>query len=284
MRLWIEYLFVSGLALFAGAALLLAALALPALRKGKAVGIVRRVLAFVGCISVALSGTPLPVWFYALWAAVTLAWLVGGRFLVASRPNVVIALRLAAALACLAAMGVELPRQIAPHLASSKMETVYVVGDSISAGIDESPTWPVVLARQTGRRVVNLAVPGAKTGEALEQADGVKTAPAVVVIEIGGNDMLGGTPASQFATDLDRLVHALHKPGRKLVMFELPIPPLYNRFGAAQRRVADRHGAVLIPKRLFAAVLTTPGGTTDGLHLSQTGRAKMAGIVADLLR
>ncbi|HET6430137.1 MAG TPA: GDSL-type esterase/lipase family protein [Phycisphaerae bacterium] len=284
MRLWIVYLFVSGLALFAGAALLLAATALPARRKSKTVRSARRVLILVGWTFIALSGTPLPLWFYALWAGLTLAWAIGGRFPAASKPKAVVALRLAAALATLAAVGLEIPRQIAPDVASARPETVYVVGDSISAGIDELPPWPAVLGRETGLRVINLAQGGAKARSAMDQADGIEAGPAVVVIEIGGNDMLGGTPAGQFEADLDRLIRALRGPERTLVMLELPIPPLHNRFGSAQRRVADRYGVSLVPKRLLAAVLTSPDGTTDGLHLSETGHARMAGIVAGLLR
>ena len=62
-------------------------------------------------------------------------------------------------------------------------------------------------------------------------------------------------------------------------MLELPLPPLYNRFGAVQRRLARRFGVVLVPKRYFANVLAGDESTLDGLHLSHIGHAKMSRMI-----
>jgi lysophospholipase L1-like esterase len=70
-------------------------------------------------------------------------------------------------------------------------------------------------------------------------------------------------------------------------MLELPLPPLANRYGQVQRRLAREFGVTLIPKRHLAAILSAPGATVDGLHLSASGHARMArmvgGFVAPLL-
>ena len=66
-------------------------------------------------------------------------------------------------------------------------------------------------------------------------------------------------------------------------MLELPLPPLYNRFGAIQRRLARRYGVVLIPKRYFAAALSGEAATIDGLHLSPAGHRKMAAMIWSLV-
>ena len=59
-------------------------------------------------------------------------------------------------------------------------------------------------------------------------------------------------------------------------MIELPLPPFANRFGMIQRRLARKHGIILIPKRTFVSVLTTPGATLDGIHLSPQGHLLMS--------
>jgi lysophospholipase L1-like esterase len=58
---------------------------------------------------------------------------------------------------------------------------------------------------------------------------------------------------------------------------------LKNSFGHAQRIIASKYGVALLPKRYFARVLGTPGGTLDGLHLSQAGHDAMAGIIAEVI-
>jgi lysophospholipase L1-like esterase len=66
-------------------------------------------------------------------------------------------------------------------------------------------------------------------------------------------------------------------------MFELPLFPLQNAFGAAQRSVAASHGVVMLPKRCLTKVLGMKGGTLDGLHLSQQGHNALAETVATVL-
>ena len=104
-------------------------------------------------------------------------------------------------------------------------------------------------------------------------------AAALVVLEIGGNDVLGPTSADDFEKNLERLLTKVCRADNTVVMLELPLPPLYNRFGAAQRRLARRFGVTLVPKRYFAGVLAEPGATLDGLHLSHVGHEAMSRMI-----
>jgi acyl-CoA thioesterase-1 len=59
-------------------------------------------------------------------------------------------------------------------------------------------------------------------------------------------------------------------------MQELPLPPLGNRYGVAQRALAKKYGAALVPKWCLAWVLAKEGATVDGLHLSERGNRSLA--------
>jgi len=72
------------------------------------------------------------------------------------------------------------------------------------------------------------------------------------------------------------LLKAAREPYSTLVMWELPLPPLGNRYGIAQRRLASVSGVHLIPKRELIAALACAGGTVDGVHLSDTGQRRLA--------
>jgi len=158
---------------------------------------------------------------------------------------------------------------------------VFVLGDSLSAGLGrDTPTWPQVLADQTGRSVTNLAHPGSRLRDGLGQAEGLPSDESLVVIELGGNDLLGGATADEFRRDLTALLRGVTQAGRQVVMFELPLLPLQNRYGEAQREVCARLGVVLIPRRVLAGAVAWPGHTTDGLHLSAEGHRWLARRVA----
>lgn len=163
--------------------------------------------------------------------------------------------------------------------------TLSVVGDSITAGLnDGEDTWPRKVARQAGIQVLDASQPGATLKSALRQVELLNPLDAdLLVLEIGGNDLLEGLPVDEFDRDLDRLLLASQKPGRQTVMFELPLPPLSTRYGAAQRRHARRYGVPLIPRRQFLGVLTASGATVDGIHLSKTGQGRLASLMQNLL-
>jgi acyl-CoA thioesterase-1 len=118
----------------------------------------------------------------------------------------------------------------------------------------------------------------------LQQADRIEPGGAIVLVEIGGNDLLGTTTASDYEKGLAFLLGALSRPEREVVMFELPLLPFKNQFGRIQRRLASAHGVKLIPKRALISVLTSNSSTLDSIHLSPRGHAEMAALVWPILK
>lgn len=163
-------------------------------------------------------------------------------------------------------------------------QPLLIVGDSITAGLnDGDDTWPRQLAKMVNYPVLDASQPGATLKSARKQISRFGDGPGLLILEIGGNDLLEGLPVHEFTRDLDRLLADAKRPGRTIVMFELPLPPLCSRHGSAQRELARKYGVHLVPKRLFAGVLTTKGATVDGIHLSDQGHTVMANLIKYLL-
>ena len=229
-----------------------------------------------------LTSTPVPLWLLGPLLLSCLLYV----FLGYAHPNRTRRLAFAACAGILVVVSlvVELPYHFAQPPATARPKSLYVVADSLAAGMGgEKTTWPALLAKRTGIVVHDLSFPGANTHYALQKL--TKTLEkdsdpeAWMLLSIGGNDLLGRTKVEDFATDLDRLLAVARGNGpqpRTVLMQELPLIPGAWRFGAEQRRLAAKHGVMLIPKRVLADIVLGDANVLDGLHLSPAGHIKMA--------
>lgn len=236
----------------------------------------------LGLLAVVLSSTPLPLPATCLCVAATVFWIVarlrqrGAGHRKPHRPVVsMISVWLMAA-------AVELPWHLTPTLQPVAQPSVAIIGDSVTAGIggdETSTTWPVLLAEQHQLTVQDISHVGETAKSALKRVMAASVTAPLVVVEIGGNDILGATTVAEFDASLNALLDELQQPGRQIVMFELPLPPLFHAYGAVQRQAARQRGISLIPKRVFLSVLAGGDATLDSIHLSQDGHQAMCDAV-----
>ncbi len=277
---WLVVQIASGRAFFVAVALLVAAVGLrssaaPRLRRGATWCFL------VGLIGLSVSAAPLPTWAYA----VMLFSIAAGWW--ASRFGANAATATATSVLALLGVGLHEARyQIMPVLTPVEARELAVIGDSLTAGHGESDLtqkWPAILRDRHGVAVEDLSKAGATAASAAQGLEQLSIAAPVVIVEIGGNDFLGGGSVAAFEAGLDALLRAVCQPGRQVAMFELPIPPLYEGFGRVQRDLASRHGVALIPKRILLSVIAAADATVDSLHLTQQGQGRMADVVWSLL-
>jgi len=273
--------FASGHALFTGAVILILAVVFGTLDRDRKRRVFTRLTTLVGLIVVAFSAAPLPRWLYLLWFPLAFLWLFLGGSAGEARARAALTTGAAVVLLAILAAALELPWHFTPAVSTGDYECVYIVGDSITSGVGEKDTWPDFYAAQCPVPVMDLSRAGETVESALDMTGRIASARALVILEIGGNDLLQSTPDDKFRDDLDVLLGEVCAPGRTVVMLELPLLPMKNRFGRVQRRLARRYGVALIPKRHFAAVLTGEDATTDGLHLSRKGHKRMARMMWD---
>lgn len=278
--------FTDGTTFFAGTVLVLVAETLLVRLRGRCTRPILNMLAIVGLILVVLSATPWPLWAYLIWMVPAVVGLVllnreGSSKGVRKVPRICLAVLFVSTVGlCLA----EAQYHRFPRLRIDRETAIYVLGDSISAGTGvEHQCWPAVLAETVPNHVINLAKAGATANDAIVQAKGITGSHCLVVVAIGGNDLLGDTHASAFRADLNTLLSSLRENHHRILLVELPLIPFKNAFGQAQREMASQYDAILLPKRYFARVLATKDGTIDGLHLSQAGHDAMARMIADVI-
>lgn len=282
---WVVGQFISGRVFFFGMALCLLGCLLKLFFKRPLILFLARVTLLTGVVLVVLSAAPFSLWVYAAYFAL-LAWAVfrdgkGGNR--AGKPVSLLPLLLLLAQSLLM-VGLEIRCSMRPKIPLGKSDTLFVVGDSISMGADPpGKNWPLLLGDLAKLKVRNFSFGGAKVESALDNARRINQDDALVILEIGGNDLLSGTSISKFREDLEKMMALTCGPHRSVAMVELPLPPFYNRYGMVQRALAKEHGVALIPKRFLADVMSTPGATVDGLHFSNTGHVLFARALFGML-
>jgi acyl-CoA thioesterase I len=283
---WLVFHVASGQSFFTGAACLIVAVGLSALEERRHLRLVRNILVALGGSFVFASATPLPPRFYLLLLIASSLWLAGEASRGRVSARLILGLRLAVATVWFAAVLVELPYHLSPNVPRLGRPTLGIVGDSLTAGMGQQKviTWPGILADRHGVVVHDHSQMGANVASALRQAASVSSDEQLVLLEIGGNDLLGETTPEGFEAGLARLLSAVRQPSRVVVMLELPLPPTYDVYGRIQRRLARRYKTLLVPKRVLLGVLQRGGTTLDTIHLTQEGHRGMADAVWDVVQ
>lgn len=282
----IVYELASGRPIFVAVALLVAGVLAVAVGSHPRLKAAALAIACVAMVVLLFSAIPQPVWLLvAFWLACVL-WIAAE---VVRAPRLDAPRRGAQATVVTLAIAVALLEGAwlaPPRLPSRQFDRLLLVGDSVTAGIGGAAeiTWPRMLQERYGIDVVDPSMAGAKVRDAAEkQATKLGDDPGLVLLEIGGNDLLSRTPLDRFEHDLGALLRGVARPNRTLVMLELPTPPFHAGYTRIQRRLAREHDVVLIPRRYFVGVIRDPSATLDSVHLSPDGQTRMAAMLGAVL-
>ncbi|OPY10079.1 MAG: Esterase TesA precursor [Syntrophaceae bacterium PtaB.Bin095] len=172
-----------------------------------------------------------------------------------------------------------------PRLAGNAV--VLAFGDSLTygtgAGAEES--YPVILEKMIGLRVVNAGVPGEVTEEGLARLLMVleREKPALVILCHGGNDLLRRLDQQQTVRNIQAMIRLSREKGAAVVLIAVPSmglslspPPMY-------REIAKRLSVPLEGKAL-PAVLSDASLKSDPIHPNAAGYRRLAEAIAGLLK
>ena len=193
-----------------------------------------------------------------------------------------IAVVCAAALAC-ASCGASVPAL--PPLGPG--DTVLAFGDSLTygTGAGASEAYPAVLATLIGREVVPAGVPGEVTESGLRRLPAAldRVRPKLLLLCLGGNDMLQRIDASMTAANLRRMVQVARDRGVPVVLIGVPKPPLFS--GSVDYfEVIAREFGIPLENEIMASLFYDGSTKSDAVHPNAAGYRRMAEAIAVLLR
>ncbi len=175
-----------------------------------------------------------------------------------------------------------------PALPSLPQDGVILAfGDSITygTGAPEGESYPAVLARLTGRTVVNAGIPGEMSGAGVARLPEIleKERPALLILCHGGNDLLARQEQRQIADNLRGMVRQARDRGISVVLIAVPNPDLTLQPPALYREVAAEFGLPLELKAL-PRILGRSSLKSDHIHPNGAGYGQLAEAVATLLK
>lgn len=164
---------------------------------------------------------------------------------------------------------------------------ILAFGDSITAGsgAGAGESYPDVLAGLTGRTVINAGIPGDTTdgGVARLQALLDEHRPALVILCLGGNDMLAHANQAGIVANLRAMIGMIKSSGADVVLIGVPNPGLLLTTAPFYKDLA-REFSVPCECESVAEILSSPGLKSDQIHPNAMGYKKMAEAVAVVIQ
>jgi acyl-CoA thioesterase-1 len=174
-------------------------------------------------------------------------------------------------------------------VSAADTRTILVLGDSLSAGygIDRDSGWVTSLqhkldAEEQPYHVINASISGDTTRGGLQRLPQAlqQWSPAIVIIELGGNDGLRGLSLKSMSSNLDRMIQISREAGAGVLLVGIRLPANYgkaygDRFHDIYSDLAHRHGVPLLPFLLDSVAEHKELMQADGIHPRASGQAIM---------
>lgn len=172
-----------------------------------------------------------------------------------------------------------------------KGATVVALGDSLTFGYGASrgQDYPSLLAKKTGWHIINAGINGDTSADVLARLDGViAKEPALVLLGVGGNDVLRRVPSRQTKDNLKQIITTLQKNDIEVVVIAEPYFSVSALLGKAQdnpiyKEVAEEMDVPLFAKG-WSAVLSDDKLKSDQIHANDQGYAKFAQALYEFLQ
>jgi len=166
-------------------------------------------------------------------------------------------------------------------------DVVVAFGDSLTygTGAADHESYPAVLAQLIQRNVVRAGVPGETTVGGLARLEGVieEYRPALVIVCLGGNDMLRRLDETQTRNNLGEIIRTIKGRGIAVALVGVPKPALIASAPAFYAELAQEF-AIPYEGKVVTDVLYRPELKADPIHPNAKGYRRIAEAIAELLK
>lgn len=175
-----------------------------------------------------------------------------------------------------------------PQLPKLKPGDVIVAfGDSLTygTGAPKNSSYPAILQRQIGYKVINAGIPGETTEDSLKHLPSVlkKYHPKIVLLCIGGNDILRRYPYHRITNNIKKLIGIIELNGATTVLISVPGLNLFASPPDFYEDIGDEYHIPVI-KHLLSKLLRNAEYKSDPIHLNAKGYNAFATGISNFLK
>lgn len=186
-----------------------------------------------------------------------------------------------------------------PDALNADTRLVMAFGDSLYAGygVKQDESFPAQLEKALaaqGMKVVvhNAGVSGDTTAAGLQRLafalDGLARKPDLVILGLGGNDMLRGISPDQTRTNLEAMLQELKDRDIAVVMTGMVAAPnlgqdYADQFNPIFVKLAEKYKADLYPFFLDGVITDPDLMLPDGIHPNPQGISKVVAAIRDMV-
>lgn len=155
-------------------------------------------------------------------------------------------------------------------------DKIVAVGDSLTVGYGSTLSYTKNLEQISGYSILNKGFNGAKTEDIVRDLpDILEDKPKLVLLSIGGNDMLRKIEDEKIKNNLEEIIVTLKESNIEVVLISQPRPSISGMIGVLNdadfyEEIADKHNVLLI-ENLFSKYLSKKEYKSDLIHLNDKG-------------
>jgi acyl-CoA thioesterase-1 len=153
---------------------------------------------------------------------------------------------------------------------------IIVFGDSLAEGQGASAGNDIasLISKKLNEPVINLGVSGDTTDDALARIKEVTEAdPKIVIIILGGNDVLQKTPMVTTFQNLAIIVEEIQKTGSAIIIVGAPGGLNNKQYGKAYKDLAEQYQTFYV-SNILSGLIARPEYMSDYIHPNDKGYAK----------
>ncbi len=166
------------------------------------------------------------------------------------------------------------------------INTIVALGDSLTAGYGatEGNDYVSLLEKKIGKDIINMGVSGDTSSGVLNRvAEVAKKNPDMVILFIGGNDVLRKVSSAEMFANIKTIISVLQMNGAEVVLVGIPGGILTDPLDTEFEELAERYDLLYVPE-FMGSLIRGRKYMHDSIHPNDQGYEIVAEKIYDVIK
>ncbi len=170
----------------------------------------------------------------------------------------------------------------------NKNDTILAFGDSLTYGYNAKPneSYPAVLARLSGHKVINAGIPAETSAEGLIRLPKLLEDKSIklIILFFGGNDIIQKLPTKHLKSNLQNMIRMAKEKRIDILLISVPNLSLFGLKPLELYKEIAKKEELPLLSGMMTDILETPSLKSDRIHPNAKGYKIMAEQIYEKLK